>query len=99
VADGAGDVRLAYAMHRPIDFGSGCLECAGAIDPEALRQQRYLDDPDGDNLVDPSVITLNSAAVALPMLDFQFAATGMFAPPDPSGRAHLPRPRTRPSRA
>jgi hypothetical protein len=87
VSDDAGHIQLAYAMHRPIDFGAACLECGGAIDAESLRKeqldgaerraQTYVDDP-GAGIVDPSVITLNSAAVALAMLDFQFAVTGMF---------------------
>ena len=89
VSDRTGNIELAYAMHRPIDFGGPCLECGGAIDSEALRKeqldgaerraQTYVDEPLA-SLSDPSVITLNSAAVALAMLDFQFAATGMFAP-------------------
>jgi molybdopterin/thiamine biosynthesis adenylyltransferase len=81
-------VQLAYAMHRPIDLGGACLECGGAIDPETLRREQlddaerraqdYVDAPEAGDIVDPSVITLNSAAVAMAMLDFQFAATGMF---------------------
>ena len=83
-----GTVQLAYAMHRPIDLGGACLECGGAIDPGALRReqlddverraQNYVGAPDGGDIVDPSVMTLNSAAVAMAMLDFQLAATGMF---------------------
>ena len=85
-----GVVQLAYAMHRPIDLGGACLECGGAIDPDALRReqlddverraQAYVNVPAGTDIVDPSVITLNSAAVAMAMLDFQLSATGMFAP-------------------
>ncbi|HWH09618.1 MAG TPA: ThiF family adenylyltransferase [Solirubrobacteraceae bacterium] len=83
-------VQLAYAMHRPIDLGGACLECGGAIDPEALRReqlddverraQAYVHAPAGTAILDPSVITLNSAAVAMAMLDFQLSATGMFPP-------------------
>jgi len=83
-----GDVHLAYAMHRPIGLDGPCLECGGGIDPDALRReqlddlarrdQNYVDDADDAAIVDPSVITLNSAAVAMAMLDFQFSATGMF---------------------
>lgn len=87
-ADGAVD--LAYAMYRPIDLAGACLECGGAIDPDALRreqlgeQERRAQDYIGaahrdDDAVDPSVITLNSASAALAMLDFQFAATGAFS--------------------
>jgi hypothetical protein len=90
LSDGAGAMQLAYAAHRPVDLAGGCLECAGAIDPDALRReqlhenerqaQRYIDAPDSDQLADPSVITLNSVTAALAMLDFQFTATGMFEP-------------------
>lgn len=88
VTDDDGAVQLAYAMHRPIDLGGACLECGGGIDRDALRREQlddgerraqdYVGAHDGGDIVDPSVITLNSAAVAMAMLDFQFAATGMF---------------------
>ena len=88
VTDDEGAVELAYAMHRPIDLGGACLECGGAIDPDALRReqldgaerraQEYVEVPGLGDVVDPSVITLNSAAVAMAMLDFQLSATGMF---------------------
>jgi hypothetical protein len=88
VTDDEGAVRLAYAMHRPIDLGGACLECGGAIDSDALRReqlgdaerraQAYVDAPAGADVVDPSVITLNSAAASMAMLDFQLSATGMF---------------------
>ncbi len=60
------------------------------MDPDALRReqldeverraQAYVNSPAGGDIVDPSVITLNSAAVAMAMLDFQLSATGMFPP-------------------
>jgi molybdopterin/thiamine biosynthesis adenylyltransferase len=88
LTDSDGSVQLAYAMHRPIDLGGACLECGGAIDPDALRReqlddverraQQYVDTPGESDIVDPSVITLNSAAAAMAMLDFQFSATAMF---------------------
>ncbi len=88
VCGGDGAVQLAYATHRPIDLGGACLECGGAIDHDALRReqlddverraQAYVDALAGGDIVDPSVITLNSAAVAMAMLDFQLSATGMF---------------------
>lgn len=89
VADPDGAIELAYAMHRPLDLDGACLECAGAIDPEGLRREQLnkaerrdqdylqLRSP-GSALADPAVITLNSASVALAMLDFQFSVTGMF---------------------
>jgi hypothetical protein len=91
VPDAHDGVDLAYAMHRPIDLAGACLQCGGAISADALRREQlgeherrdqnyvgaqHLD----DDVVDPSVITLNSASVAMAMLDFQFAATGMYPP-------------------
>lgn len=88
VTDDDGSVQLAYAMHRPIDLGGACLECGGAIDPDALRREQvsdverraqdYIDAPVAGDVVDPSVITLNSVAVSMAMIDFQLSATGMF---------------------
>jgi hypothetical protein len=90
VSDANGAIELAYAMHRPIDLAGACLECGGAIDPDALRReqlgeserraQNYIGAHQPEDVVDPSVITLNSASVALAMLDFQFSATGLFPP-------------------
>jgi hypothetical protein len=90
VCDSEGAVQLAYAMHRPIDLAGACLECGGAIDQDAPRReqlddaerraQAYVNAPALGDIVDPSVITLNSAAVAMAMLDFQLSATNMFPP-------------------
>jgi hypothetical protein len=90
VADEAGAIQLAYAMHRPIDLAGACLECGGAIDPEALRReqlgeaerraQNYIGAQHAGPVHDPAVITLNSASVAMATLDFQFAATGIYPP-------------------
>ena len=89
-ADGAVD--LAYAMHRPVDLAGACLECGGAVNPDALRREQLGDSerraqgyvgaqhPDHRAMVDPSVITLNSMSVAMAMLDFQFATTALYPP-------------------
>jgi hypothetical protein len=81
-----GEVQLAYAMERPIDFSGGCLECAGAIDSQALHAeqldeetraaQRYIDEP-ATTITDPSVISLNSLASSMALTDFQFSITGL----------------------
>lgn len=87
VTNKEGDVQLAYAMHRPLDLDGPCLECGGAIDLDALRLEQLSDDErhaqeymeGGESpIADPSVITLNSVAASLAMLDFQFAVTGMY---------------------
>ena len=83
-----GEVQVAYAMERPIDFSGGCLECAGAIDPQALHAeqldedaraaQRYVDEPEV-TITDPSVISLNSLASSMALTDFQLSITGLAA--------------------
>ncbi len=90
VSDVNGAVELAYAMHRPIDLAGACLECGGAIDSDALRReqlgdserraQNYVGAQQSEMIVDPAVITLNSASVAMATLDFQFAITGIYPP-------------------
>lgn len=90
VLSGAGGVvELAYAAYRPIDLAGACLECGGAIDADALRREQLTEsekvaqnyiDTSGPDIADPSVITLNSIATALAMVDFQLAATNMFDP-------------------
>ncbi|MFN8111647.1 MAG: ThiF family adenylyltransferase [Solirubrobacterales bacterium] len=90
MADSRGHLRLAYAMHRPVDLAGACLECGGAIGAEALRKEQLSDDErKGQQYVgldevevirDPSVITLNAASTAMAMLDFQFSITGQHPP-------------------
>lgn len=80
-----GEIQLAYAMERPVDFSAGCLECAGAIDramlhleqldTEARAAQRYIEEE--TPITDPSVITLNSLATSMALTDFQMSATGL----------------------
>jgi hypothetical protein len=102
VADPAGEISLMFAMHRPVDFSGACLECAGDIDGERLRREQlneqerrdqdYLDSGD-DKIIDPSVITLNSVATSMAMIDFQLAATGLAAAPELTQRIYHARDR------
>lgn len=67
-----GAIESVYVAVRPVLPDSGCLACAGLIDPTALqyeaaspeerRAQNYLALPD---VVDPSVVTLNGVAASM----------------------------------
>jgi hypothetical protein len=67
----AGELEQIYTAVRPVMGRRGCLYCAGLIDPvlvaretatpEERRNQNYLG---ADDIVDPSVTTLNAAAAA-----------------------------------
>jgi hypothetical protein len=84
-----GDVEVVFSAERPVTFRDGCLDCAGLIPAEGLRQeqlssqerrsQRYLDpeDLDEQDVIDPSVITLNGVSTSLATTDFLFMATGL----------------------
>jgi hypothetical protein len=68
---GSEEIEQIYTAVRPVLPRRGCLACAGLINPDQLQReatteeeranQNYLDIPDE---IDPSVITLNSAAAA-----------------------------------
>jgi molybdopterin/thiamine biosynthesis adenylyltransferase len=87
VAGPAGQLELVHVVDRPVIPGEACLACAGAIDPSHLRleqvseperrAQRYAEGPGSEDLVEPSVITLNSIATALATTDFLLLATGL----------------------
>lgn len=67
-----GEIESIYVAVRPVLPGSGCLACAGLIDPAALQNeaatdeerqaQNYLNLPD---VIDPSVVTLNGVAASM----------------------------------
>ena len=86
VPDKAGSVAEVYAVSRLVTPESGCLQCNGFINAAKLqeeslsdderRSQRYVDD---DDIVAPSVITLNASATAQAANDFLFYMTGLAA--------------------
>lgn len=86
VPDRAGGVADVYAVSRLVTAESGCLQCnnfinAAKLQEESLseeerRSQRYVDD---DEVVAPSVITLNASATAQAANDFLFYMTGLAA--------------------
>lgn len=86
VSDRTGGVDNVYAVARLVTPDSGCLHCAGFINAAKLqdellseeerRSQRYVED---DDVVAPSVITLNASACAQAANDFLFYMTGLTA--------------------
>ncbi len=81
----SGSVTDAFAVVRHVGLEPGCLRCAGLIDPvrlseeavgdpEQVRRQRYIDDPD---IEAPSVITLNALGSGFAANDFMLSAVGL----------------------
>ncbi len=83
-SDKTGTVGDVYAVTRPVTPESGCLLCSRFINPAKLQEelsseeerrvQRYVNDED---VVAPSVITLNALASAQAANDFLFYMTGL----------------------
>jgi hypothetical protein len=81
-----GHITQVHVTDRPFLFTSGCMHCAGIIplgmlqreqqDEETNRAQDYLG-AGGRDVVDPSVITLNSIAASLATTDFLLTVTGL----------------------
>lgn len=90
--DATGGIELIHVMERPVTLAGPCLDCAGAIpedelareqlSPEERRAQAYVDGAAAEEVEEPSVITLNSAATSLAATDFLLMATGLM--PDPT---------------
>ena len=86
VPDKDGNVSQVYAITRLITPDAGCLQCNGLINAAKLqdeslskeerRRQRYVDDED---VIAPSVITLNATTSAQAANDFLFYMTGLSA--------------------
>ena len=82
-----GNIIDAYAVVRPVTPGKGCLWCNGLINRGMLAEeckteqeiinQRYVDDED---VVAPSVNTLNALATSQAANDFLFYITGITKP-------------------
>jgi molybdopterin/thiamine biosynthesis adenylyltransferase len=85
-----GEVIDVFSVVRPVTPDRGCLSCNGlissarlqeeALTPEQRRGQRYVDD---DDVIAPSVITLNAVAAAHAVDDFLFTITGLLKPTAP----------------
>jgi molybdopterin/thiamine biosynthesis adenylyltransferase len=80
----SGTVGDPYTVIRPVTPSKGCLLCNGLIPADLLQReaetaaeriaQRYVDDED---VVAPSVITLNAVGASHAVNDFMFAVTGL----------------------
>jgi len=107
-----GEVTQIHVTDRSFLFTSGCMHCAGIIpldrlqreqqDNETNRAQDYLGAA-GQDVEDPSVITLNSIATSLATTDFLFTVTGLAQDPQPEALVAYPleramRRRSAPSR-
>ena len=82
----SGIVTNVYAVTRPVTPDHGCLLCNQLINPSKLQEessseqerqdQRYVDDED---IVAPSVVTLNALTAAQAVNDFLFYMTGLMS--------------------
>jgi molybdopterin/thiamine biosynthesis adenylyltransferase len=80
----SGDVGQVFSVIRPVNPGHGCLWCNGlintaglqseAISAEERRAQRYVDEED---VVAPSVITLNAVAASFAVNNYLFSLLGL----------------------
>ncbi len=87
VSPQTGEVGDVFTIARLVLPFSGCLQCNGAISSAQLQQeaqseeerrrQRYVE---GEDIPDPSVITLNAHSVGQAMNDFLFIITGLLDP-------------------
>lgn len=85
------EIEEVYAVSRPVlpFSGGGCLQCAGMIPADRLqeeglsederRRQRYVD-VEGDEVAEPSVITLNAIGAAHAVNDALMMVIGLMAP-------------------
>jgi tRNA A37 threonylcarbamoyladenosine dehydratase len=81
---GSGEIVDLFTVTRPVVPGMGCLWCNGLILPGRLQEeatsprqrdrQRYVDEED---IVAPSVITLNAVASSMGADDFLMSVTGL----------------------
>jgi hypothetical protein len=96
-----GAIEEIYVAVRPVLADSGCLECAGLIDPFALQReqrteeeaeaQNYIGAPGQDEVVDPSVISLNGIGASHAVTVMLLAATGLAADKALAHRIFFPR--------
>jgi molybdopterin/thiamine biosynthesis adenylyltransferase len=95
----SGAVTDTFGVVRHVGLEPGCLRCAGLIDParlseealgdpEQVRRQRYIDDPE---IEAPSVITLNALGSGFAANDFMLSAVG-HGGADPAHRVLRNRP-------
>jgi tRNA A37 threonylcarbamoyladenosine dehydratase len=98
---GTGKIRDVFAVTRLVLPSSGCLLCNGAISSAQLQRealseserqrQRYIA---GEDIPEPSVITLNALSAGQAMNDFLFIMTGLLDHVQPAHILMSPRERT-----
>src|SRR5260370_9714190 len=98
---GAGAVHGAFAVTRLVLPDGGCLLCNGAISSAQLQRealseserqrQQYIA---GEDIPEPSVITLNALGAGQAMNDFLFIVIGLLKPVQPEHILMSPRERT-----
>jgi tRNA A37 threonylcarbamoyladenosine dehydratase len=96
-----GAVQDVFSVTRLVLPNSGCLLCNGAISSAQLQhealcenerqRQRYID---GEDIPEPSVITLNALGASQAMNDFLFIMTGLLEPVQSGHILISPRERT-----
>jgi len=80
-----GSIEQIYCAIRPILPPSGCLRCAGVIDPLVLQRETATDEErvaqdylgHDSGVIDPSVITLNAVTAGVAMNVLLFSAVGL----------------------
>ncbi len=83
----SGRVKRVFSVSRAVIPGRGCLWCNGLISPERLQEealdektrkaQRYVED---EEVIAPSVITLNAVAASYAANEYLFRVTGLRDP-------------------
>jgi ThiF family len=96
-----GSIEEVYVAVRPVFPDCGCLDCAGLIDPFALQReqlteeeaeaQNYVGAPGQEEVVDPSVISLNAISASHAVTDMFLVATGLTATEALAHRIFFPR--------
>lgn len=96
-----GGVETVYVAVRPTYPSRGCLDCAGLIDPfELQREQRtaeeaaaqnYVGATIGEEVIDPSVISLNSLSAGQAVTTMLFSVTGLLEDDGLAHRLFFPR--------
>jgi hypothetical protein len=83
----SGEIGMVYVAVRPVLPDGGCLQCAGVIDADALRQEANTDEERAAQnylgqaeIVDPSVITLNGVGASAASQTMLMWAVGLAEP-------------------
>jgi hypothetical protein len=88
----SGEIEEIYVAVRPVFPSQGCLDCAGLIDafalqreqrsPEEARAQDYVGAEAGEEVIDPSVISLNGISASHAVNVILFAVVALAGSPE-----------------